>query len=511
MIRETLSLDDKYTAQTGQVYMTGIQALVRLPMMQRQRDQAAGLNTAGFISGYRGSPLGNVDQAMEKAEPHLKPHHIHFKAGLNEDLAATAVWGTQQVNLFQGAQYDGVFALWYGKGPGVDRSGDVLKHGNAAGSSRYGGVLVIAGDDHAAKSSTFPHQSDHILAASMIPVLNPAGVQEFLDFGLHGWAMSRYCGCWVAMKAISDTVESSAVVDVSPERITTRIPEDFPIPEGGLNIRWPDPPLAQEERLLHHRLYAAMAYARTNQLNRVVLDSPNPRLGIITSGKSYLDVMQALDDLGIDERLAADIGLRIFKVGMVWPLESEGVRHFAEGLEEILVVEEKRQIIEYQLKEQLYNWREDVRPRVVGKFAEKGEWALPHGDWLLPAAGELTPAMIARAIAKRLETIFDSPIIHERLKFYQEKEAQLQQKREAIARVPHYCSGCPHNTSTKVPDGSRAVAGIGCHYMATWIEPHTQTFTQMGGEGCTWIGQAPFTSEQHVFANLGMAPISILA
>ncbi|MFW9610003.1 MAG: indolepyruvate ferredoxin oxidoreductase family protein [Aquaspirillum sp.] len=503
MIRETLSLDDKYTAQTGQVYMTGIQALVRLPMMQRQRDQAAGLNTAGFISGYRGSPLGNVDQAMEKAEPHLKPHHIHFKAGLNEDLAATAVWGTQQVNLFQGAQYDGVFALWYGKGPGVDRSGDVLKHGNAAGSSRYGGVLVIAGDDHAAKSSTFPHQSDHILAASMIPVLNPAGVQEFLDFGLHGWAMSRYCGCWVAMKAISDTVESSAVVDVSPERITTRIPEDFPIPEGGLNIRWPDPPLAQEERLLHHRLYAAMAYARTNQLNRVVLDSPNPRLGIITSGKSYLDVMQALDDLGIDERLAADIGLRIFKVGMVWPLESEGVRHFAEGLEEILVVEEKRQIIEYQLKEQLYNWREDVRPRVVGKFAEKGEWALPHGDWLLPAAGELTPAMIARAIAKRLETIFDSPIIHERLKFYQEKEAQLQQKREAIARVPHYCSGCPHNTSTKVPDGSRAVAGIGCHYMATWIEPHTQTFTQMGGEGCTWIGQAPFTSEQHVFANLG--------
>lgn len=498
-----VNLEEKYTAQSGRVLMNGIQALVRLPMLQQQRDQVAGLNTAGYVTGYRGSPLGNVDQVMQKAESHLKAHRVVFHPGLNEDLAATAVWGTQQVNLFEGAKYDGVYALWYAKGPGVDRSGDVLKHGNVAGTSPHGGVLVIAGDDHAAKSSTFPHQSDHILAASMIPVLSPSGVQEVLDFGLHGWAMSRYSGCWVSIKAISDTIESASVVDISPDRVQIRLPEDFPIPEGGLNIRWPDPPLVQEKRVLHHRLYAALAYARVNQLNRIVLDSPAPRLGIITTGKSYLDVMQALDDLGIDEALAAQIGLRIFKVGMVWPLEPEGVRHFAEGLEEILVIEEKRQIIEYQLKEQLYNWREDVRPRVVGKFSEKGEWALPHGEWLLPAAGELTPAMIARAISSRLATVFDSSVIHDRLKFYEEKEAQLTQRCETLPRIPHYCSGCPHNTSTKVPDGSRALAGIGCHYMATWIEPHTKTFSQMGGEGVAWLGQAPFTETQHVFANLG--------
>lgn len=497
-------LEEKYTAPTGQVLMTGIQALVRLPMLQQQLDRAAGLNTAGYVTGYRGSPLGNVDQTMQKAGKYLQEHNVVFHPGLNEDLAATAVWGTQQVNMFDGAKYDGVYSLWYGKGPGVDRSGDVLKHGNAAGTSRYGGVLLVAGDDHAAKSSTFPHQSDHILAASMIPVLSPSGVQEIIDYGLHGWAMSRYSGCWVSIKAISDTIESSAIVDISPERLQFKIPQDFPLPEDGLNIRWPDAPLAQEKRVLHHRLYAALAYARENNLNHITLDSPKPRLGIITCGKSYLDVMQALDDLGIDEALAADIGLRIFKVGMVWPLEPEGVRQFAEGLEEILVVEEKRQIIEYQLKEQLYNWRDDVRPRVVGKFAEKGEWALPHGDWLLPAAGELTPAMIARAIAGRLALIFDSPIIHDRLKFYDDKEAQLVKPRESIARVPHYCSGCPHNTSTKVPEGSRAVAGIGCHYMAHWIQADsTKTFTQMGGEGITWVGQAPFTHTKHIFTNLG--------
>ncbi|VEB40016.1 indolepyruvate ferredoxin oxidoreductase [Chromobacterium violaceum] len=497
-------LEEKYTAPTGQVLMTGIQALVRLPMLQQELDRAAGLNTAGYVTGYRGSPLGNVDQTMLKAKKHLDAHNVVFHPGLNEDLAATAVWGTQQVNIFEGAKYDGVYSLWYGKGPGVDRSGDVLKHGNAAGTSKHGGVLLVCGDDHAAKSSTFPHQSDHILAASMIPVLSPSGVQEVLDLGLHGWAMSRYSGCWVSIKAITDTIESSAIVDITPERLEFKIPQDFPLPDDGLNIRWPDTPLAQEKRVLHHRLYAALAYARENKLNRITLDSPKPRLGIITCGKSYLDVMQALDDLGISEAQAADIGLRIFKVGMVWPLEPEGVRQFAQGLEEILVVEEKRQIIEYQLKEQLYNWRDDIRPRVVGKFAEKGEWALPHGDWLLPAAGELTPAMIARAIASRLALIFDSPVIHDRLKFYDDKEAQLVQPRESIARVPHYCSGCPHNTSTKLPEGSRAVAGIGCHYMAHWISPETtKTFTQMGGEGITWLGQAPFTTTKHIFTNLG--------
>jgi len=497
------ALDEKYTALHGQVLMSGIQALVRLPMLQQDRDIAAGLHTAGYVTGYRGSPLGGVDQSMQKAAEFLRQHQVEFHPGINEDLAATAVWGSQQVNLFPGAKYDGVYALWYGKGPGIDRSGDVLKHGNAAGSSQHGGVLVIAGDDHAAKSSTFPHQSDHALVAAMIPVLSPSGIQEVIDFGLHGWAMSRYSGCWVALKAISDTIESAAIVDISPERIQIQIPTDFDMPPDGLNIRWPDPPLQQEKRLLHHRLYAALAYARANRLNRIVLDAPDARLGIITTGKSYLDVMQALDDLGIDPQLARDIGLRIFKVGMVWPLEPEGVRQFAQGLDEILVVEEKRQIIEYQLKEQLYNWREDVRPRVVGKFAEKGEWALPHADWLLPAAGELTPAMIARAIADRLALIFDSPVIHDRLQFYRDKEAQLVQKRESLPRVPHYCSGCPHNVSTRVPEGSRALAGIGCHYMALWIEPHTQTFSQMGGEGVPWIGQAPFTTTEHVFANLG--------
>ncbi|TIC80566.1 indolepyruvate ferredoxin oxidoreductase family protein [Crenobacter intestini] len=497
------TLADKYLQPTGLVLMSGIQALVRLTMLQRDHDRARGLNTAGFVTGYRGSPLGGVDLAMEAAAEPLRAHDVVFRRGINEDLAATAVWGTQQLGLFEGATVDGVFSMWYGKGPGVDRSADVLKHGNAAGSSPSGGVLLVCGDDHAAKSSTFPHQSDHILAASMIPVLNPSGVQEVIDFGLHGWAMSRYSGCWVALKAVTDTIESSAIVDVSPERFAPVLPADFPLPDGGVSIRWPDPPLAQEERLLHHRLYAALAYARANRLNRVVLDSPNARLGIVTTGKSYLDVRQALDDLGIDDALAADIGLRIYKVGMTWPLEPEGIRQFAEGLEEILVVEEKRQIIEYQLKEQLYNWREDVRPRVVGKFAEKGEWTLPHGDWLLPAAGELTPARIARAIADRLANIVDSVNIHDRLRFYADKEAQLTRPRQTLARLPHYCSGCPHNTSTRVPAGSRTLAGIGCHYMATWIDPDTKTFSQMGGEGVPWIGQAPFTRTRHVFANLG--------
>ncbi|MFL5337102.1 MAG: indolepyruvate ferredoxin oxidoreductase family protein [Geminicoccaceae bacterium] len=487
-------------------YLSGIQALVRLPMLQQIRDAAAGLNTAGFISGYRGSPLGNLDQSLWKAKKRLAEHRIHFEPGVNEELAATAVWGTQQVRLFPGAKHDGVFAMWYGKGPGADRSMDVFKHGNAAGTSPHGGVLAVVGDDHGAKSSSIPHQSDHIFAAAMMPVLNPAGVQEFLDLGLHGWAMSRFSGCWVGMRAIADTVETSAGVMVDPHRIETRLPTDFEMPPGGLSIRWPDPPLDQEYRLQRWKVYAAMAYARANRLNQVVIDSPRARLGIITTGKSYLDVRQALDALGIDEALAAAIGLRVYKIGMTWPLDAEGVRHFAEGLEEILVVEEKRQVIEYQLKEQLYNGREDVRPRVTGKYDETGEWELPGGDWQLPAAGELTPALIARVIARRIERFHTSDRIRERLDFLSAKEAALAKRSPsgAVQRVPHYCSGCPHNTSTKVPEGSRALAGIGCHYMALWLNPEqTQTFSQMGGEGVPWVGQAPFTETKHVFANLG--------
>jgi len=506
------SLEDKYTVDHGRVYLTGYQALVRLLMIQRERDRAAGLNTGGFVSGYRGSPLGGLDQTLWKAKQHLAAHDIVFQPGVNEDLAATAVWGSQQVTLSPAATVDGVFAMWYGKGPGVDRCGDVFRHANAAGSSKHGGVLVIAGDDHAAKSSTLPHQTDHFFKSMMMPVLAPAGVQEYIDFGVHGYALSRYSGCWVAFKALADTVETSASVDIDPQRVRISLPTDFALPPDGLNLRWPDPPLVQEKRLLHFKLYAALAYCRANRLNKVVIDSPTPRLGIITSGKSYLDVRQAFDDLGIDETLAAEIGIRLYKVGMVWPLEADGVRAFAEGLDEILVVEEKRQLLEYQLKEELYNWREDVRPRVIGKFDEKGEWAhvlradgsIDHGDWLLPAAGELTPAMIARVIAARVGRFFTSDSIEARLAFLHAKERTLAERTFKIDRIPTFCSGCPHNTSTHVPEGSRALAGIGCHYMVTWMpERRTGTFTQMGGEGVPWVGQAPFTREQHIFANLG--------
>ncbi len=499
-----VTLEDKYLLDHGRAYLTGTQALVRLPMIQRQRDLAAGLNTAGFISGYRGSPLGAYDQALWKAKSFLKDKHIFFTPGVNEELAATAVWGSQQVGLFAGAKYDGVFGIWYGKGPGVDRCGDVFKHANAFGTAKHGGVLLVAGDDHACKSSTLPHQSEHAFDAAMIPVLYPTGVADIIELGLHGFAMSRYSGCYVAFKCISDTVDASASVNIDIDSPKIILPEDFNMPAGGLHIRWPDAPLEQELRLQHDKIYAALAYARVNKLNRVTIDAPNPRLGIIASGKSYLDTMQALEDLGIDARHAAEVGLRVMKVGMPWPLESTAVREFASGLDEILVVEEKRQLIEYQLKEQLYNWRDDVRPRVIGKYDEHGEWEMARSEWLLPAAGELTPAMIARVIAKRIAKFYTSKIVEARLKFIEDKEAALARPRAKVARIPYFCSGCPHNTSTRVPEGSKAMAGIGCHYMATWIRPEeTMTFTQMGGEGVPWAGIAPFTETKHVFANLG--------
>jgi indolepyruvate ferredoxin oxidoreductase len=529
-----VTLDDKYTLERGSAFMSGTQALVRLPMLQRVRDAQVGLNTAGFISGYRGSPLGGLDQSLWKAREHLSKHNIVFNPGLNEDLAATSVWGSQQVNMYPGAKYDGVFGMWYGKGPGVDRTGDVFKHANAAGTSKHGGVLVLAGDDHGAKSSSLPHQSDHIFKACGLPVFYPSSVQEYLDLGLHGWAMSRYSGLWVAMKTVTEVVEACASVQIDPDRVNIVLPEDFALPSDGLNIRWPDTPLDQEARLLDYKFYAALAYIRANKLNHAVIDAPNAWFGIITAGKAYLDTRQALLDLGLDDARCRALGIRLFKCGVVWPLEAQTTRGFATGLQEILVVEEKRQLIEYALKEELYNWRDDVRPKIYGKFDERdghgGEWSMPMGRWLLPAHAELSPALIAKAIAARLlnpgeygkRFHLDADTrrhIEARLAIIQAKdkaalspieiarergEQPADQLANPLQRVPTFCSGCPHNTSTRVPEGSRAVAGIGCHYMVTWMpDRNTSTFSQMGGEGVAWIGQTQFTDETHIFANLG--------
>ena len=522
---ETVTLDDKYSLASGRAFMSGVQALVRLPMLQRARDVHAGLNTAGFISGYRGSPLGGYDQALWAAKKHLAENHIVFQPGVNEELGATAVWGTQQLDLWPKAnKYDGVFGIWYGKGPGVDRCSDVFKHANMAGTSKHGGVIAIAADDHVSKSSTAPHQSDHIFKACGLPVFFPSDVQGILDMGLHAIAMSRFSGVWSGMKTIQEVVESSSSVLVDPDRVKIVLPEDFVMPSGGLHVRWPDAPLEQEARLMDYKWYAALAYVRANKLNHNVIATANDRFGVIASGKAFNDTRQALADLGLDDATCRAIGLRLHKVNVVWPLEASITRDFATGLQEILVVEEKRQVIEYQLKEELYNWRPDVRPNVLGKFDEPeatssgdatgGEWSRsnPSDNWLLRAKADLTPAIIAKAIAKRLKKLGrDGSIpaeifarMDERLATIAAREAQLAAMVvDTGDRAPWFCSGCPHNTSTRVPEGSRALAGIGCHYMATWMDRSTETFSQMGGEGVAWTGQAPFTNEAHVFANLG--------
>jgi indolepyruvate ferredoxin oxidoreductase len=517
---EKVTLDDKYVLASGHVFMSGVHALVRLPMLQRQRDALSGLNTAGFISGYRGSPLGAYDQALWQAKKHLAVQNIVFQPGVNEELGATAVWGTQQLELYpQSKKFDGVFGLWYGKGPGVDRCSDVFKHANMAGTAKHGGVVAVAGDDHIAKSSTAAHQSDHIFKACGLPVFFPSSAQDILDMGLHAFAMSRFAGVWTGMKTIQEIVESSTRVDVDPHRVRIVMPEDFAMPAGGLHIRWPDPPLDQEARLMDYKWYAALAYIRANRLNHNVISGPDDRFGIIASGKAYNDTRQALFDLGLDDATCQRLGVRLHKVNVVWPLEATITREFAIGLKEILVVEEKRQVIEYQLKEELYNWRSDVRPNVLGKFDESdaeggGEWshANPSEHWLLRPQADLTPALIAKAIARRLKKLgVDADTqarMTARVALIDAKEQSLQQIKISLQpgttdRAPWFCSGCPHNTSTHVPEGSRAMGGIGCHYMVVWMDRSTSTFTQMGGEGVPWVGQAPFTTDKHIFANLG--------
>jgi indolepyruvate ferredoxin oxidoreductase len=444
----------------------------------------------------------------------LAEKHVVFQPGVNEELAATALWGTQQLGFApQGSnKYDGVFGIWYGKGPGVDRCSDVFKHANMAGTTPLGGVIAVAGDDHVAKSSTAAHQSDHIFKACGLPVFFPTDVQDILDLGLHAFAMSRYAGVWTGMKTIQEIVESSMSTQVDPDRVSIVIPTDFEMPKGGVHIRWPDAALDQEQRLFDFKWYAALAYVRANRLNRNVIEGKHDRFGLIANGKAYNDLRQALVDLGLDTETCQRLGIRVHKVAVVWPLEAQITREFATGLKEILVIEEKRQVIEYQLKEELYNWRSDVRPTVLGKFDdtdEGGEWSMPNptANTLLRANSDLSPALIAKAVAARVKKLgVDSDTLarmESRLAVLAAKERSLQVIDLKADRTPWFCSGCPHNTSTKVPEGSRAMAGIGCHYMALWMDRATTGFTQMGGEGVPWVGQQPFVNDAHIFANLG--------
>lgn len=490
-----VELDDKYTLADEPAFMSGIQALVRLPMLQRDRDRAKGLDTAGFISGYRGSPLGNYDDALEKAADHLAAKDIHFLPGVNEDIAATSLWGTQQVALSENAKVQGVFGIWYGKGPGVDRSMDVFKHANAAGTSPFGGVVAVMGDDHACKSSTLPHQSDQMAAAAHMPVLNPASVEEMIAYGLHGFALSRYSGCWVALKATTEIVESSAVVDLGSVRRDIVQPADHTLPPGGLGIRWPDTPQDMESRLHGLRMDAVQAFARSNPLDRTIMRADRVRLAVVSTGKAHNDLMQALSDLGIDGDAASRMGLALYKVGMSWPIEPRGLLNFIGDAPNVFVVEEKEAFVETQLAALLVN--RGGKHRLLGKRDADGQV-------LLPGSGELDPVLIAEAVLNCLDAVgVDVSPYSARLERLGGNDAAAVGAGR-LSRTPFFCSGCPHNRSTQVPEGSRAMAGIGCHGMAySMPDRNTAFITQMGGEGASWIGQAPFTREDHVFQNLG--------
>jgi indolepyruvate ferredoxin oxidoreductase len=490
-----VTLDDKYDLTKDRVFITGTQAIVRLLLMQRERDRLAGLRTAGFVSGYRGSPIGGLDQNLLRAKKWLEPSNIVFQPGLNEELAATAVWGSQQAEMRGEGKYDGVFGMWYGKGPGVDRSGDVFRHANMAGSSPHGGVLALMGDDHTAESSTGAHQSEFHFVDVMIPILNPAGVQEILDYGLYGYAMSRFCGSWVAFKCVKENIESTASVDGSLNRVKIELPDDFAMPPGGLNIRPHDGVLDQEARLQDYKRDAMLAFVRANNLNRIVLSGGRqPKLGVITVGKSYLDVRQAMDELGLDEVKANDMGLRLYKVACPWPLSQRELVEFARGLDMVIVVEEKRSLIEVQLREELYGTAN--QPLCIGKKDEQG-------NWLFPVKGALDPNDIAIAIGERLLRYHNNDDLRGRVARLKGDQQVLALTSDIATRTPHFCSGCPHNTSTKVPEGMRAYAGIGCHYMVQWMDRSTDGFTQMGGEGANWIGESAFSKRGHVFQNLG--------
>jgi len=490
-----VSLDDKYDLGKDRVFLTGTQAIIRLLQMQRERDRLAGLNTAGFVSGYRGSPLGGLDLNLARAKKHLAASHITFQPGLNEELAATAIWGTQQAELRGEGKYDGVFGVWYGKGPGVDRSGDVFRHANMAGSSANGGVLALMGDDHIAESSTVAHQSEFHFVDVMSPILNPAGVQEILDYGLYGFAMSRYTGTWTAFKCVKDNIESTASVDGSIDRVKIEYPDDFAMPPGGLNIRLGDSILEQEARLQDYKRDAMLAFIRANNLNRTILSGGrHPKVGVITVGKSYLDVRQAMDELGLDEVKANDMGLRLYKIACPWPLSQRELMDFAQGLDLVIVVEEKRSLIEVQLREELYGTAN--QPVCIGKRDE-------DGNWLFPVKGALDSNDIAIAIGERLLRYHNNDDLAGRVARLKEAQDILAKTSDVSNRTPHFCAGCPHNSSTKVPDGMRAYAGIGCHYMVQWMDRNTSGFTQMGGEGANWIGEAPFSTRSHVFQNLG--------
>ena len=499
MLQKEISLSDKYELREGKIFLTGVQALVRLPLIQKDLDEQNNLNTGGFISGYKGSPLGGYDLELDRAQKYLQEKSIHHQAGINEELGATAVWGSQQGEFKDRGKKDGVFGIWYGKGPGMDRSMDVFKHANAAGSSKYGGVLAVAGDDHAAKSSTLPHQSDHNFMSAFMPFLYPSGVEEIVRYGLLGFAMSRYSGCWTGFKIVSDVADSGKRYDVGVEQSPIIIPNEEFLGEYrdlSRNILYSDTPREQDYRLQRSKGFAAQEFVRANNIDYSIWKNDESRLGIITSGKSYNDVREALRWLGIDESRAKKLGLCIYKVGMPWPLEPQGVREFCEGLESILLVEEKRELIEHQVKWQLYNWKDTVRPTVVGKQDE-------NGDWLLPAENDLPLQTIVEAISKRLHKITGDSELLERLEWFKRRNEFQEQTIAPIQRKPFFCSGCPHNSSLKLPEGKRALGGIGCHYMAVESVEGTEFFTQMGGEGTPWIGIAPFSKEEHIFANLG--------